>query len=46
MQRYEIPVGYYRPHSILWGYPYVLEGYLDAKWIFGLDEITAISGFI
>jgi hypothetical protein len=28
------------------GYPVVLEGYSDANWISGVDELYAMSGYV
>jgi hypothetical protein len=28
------------------GYPIVVEGYNDANWIFGMDELYAMSGYV
>lgn len=28
------------------GYPRVLEGYSDVKWIFDADEINVMSGYV
>jgi hypothetical protein len=28
------------------GYPVVLEGYSDANWISGMDELYATSGYV